>query len=57
MSFLIKSKFVLEKKSNVSKFHPKCTICKDMIRDIKNKIENSPAEVRFGTIGFQNEQL
>lgn len=33
-----------EKKSNLSKFHPKCTICKDMVRDIKNKIENSPAE-------------
>ncbi|XP_008187613.1 uncharacterized protein LOC100169068 isoform X1 [Acyrthosiphon pisum] len=26
------------------KFHPKCTICKDVIHDIKHKIETSPLE-------------
>ncbi|KAF0763241.1 prosaposin isoform X1 [Aphis craccivora] len=25
-------------------FHPKCTICKDVIHDIKHKIETSPLE-------------
>lgn len=43
--YLIKSAFVLVKKPN--EFHPKCAICKDVIHDIKNKIENSPAEVRL----------
>ncbi|VVC25407.1 Hypothetical protein CINCED_3A004152 [Cinara cedri] len=27
-----------------NKFHPKCSICKDVIRDIKNKIETSKLE-------------
>uniref|UniRef100_A0A2H8TIU9 Sulfated glycoprotein 1 n=1 Tax=Melanaphis sacchari TaxID=742174 RepID=A0A2H8TIU9_9HEMI len=31
------------KKKDV-KFHPKCSICKDIIRDIKHKIETSPFE-------------
>lgn len=31
----------------VVEFHPKCTICKDVIKDIKKKIEASPAEVRI----------
>jgi len=35
------------KKPNGYKFHPKCAICKDVIRDIKNKIENSPVEKNF----------
>ncbi|XP_015370577.1 PREDICTED: prosaposin-like isoform X1 [Diuraphis noxia] len=36
------SKPCVEKK--YGKFHPKCTICKDIIRDIKHKIETSPME-------------
>lgn len=35
------------KKQNMMKFHPKCTICKDVINDIKHKIENSQVEVIF----------